>query len=68
MEGSSYNEDLKPRISKVRQARLIFQKKENQGITMRCIESIFEAVENLRSSEGENQRKYTIECSYMQIY
>ena len=33
MEGSLYNEDLKPRLSK---------KKEHQGITMRCIDSVFQ--------------------------
>ena len=60
MEGSSYNEDLKPRIS---------TKKANQGITMKCIERIFDMVDKLNETQtAENNRKYTIECSFMQIY
>ena len=64
MEGSNYDEDLKPKLSR---------KKENQGITMRCIEQIFEFVDQLNmkeAQEGEEitARKYTVSCSFMQIY
>ena len=64
MEGSNYDEDLKPKLSR---------KKENQGITMRCIEQIFYFFDQLNmkeAQEGEEitARKYTVSCSFMQIY
>lgn len=60
MEGATYDEELKPRIG---------TKKEDQGITMRCIEMIFQLVDqmNLKTTEEHNW-KYSVECSFMQIY
>ena len=49
MEGGQYSEDLRPKISK---------KRVNQGLTMRCIETIFELVAALNEKSGKDQRKY----------
>ena len=36
---------------------------------MRCIEMIFQLVDELNNKQpGEDSRKYTVECSFMQIY
>lgn len=35
---------------------------------MRCIEMIFQLVDELNQKTGEDSRKYTVECSFMQIY
>jgi len=47
MEGGSYDEDLKPKIH---------TKQEEQGITMRCIEMIFDLVDqlNIKTTDDDN--------------